>query len=80
MLCISVPNSLLSMTYETIILIWLSMFRDINGPPIRKEAPHLSQEKSKEGLGDLYEKEVLFKYWHPIPSHRVNSSRWSTFV
>lgn len=34
------------------------MFRDIQGPTVRKEAPHLSQDKSKEGLGELYEKEV----------------------
>lgn len=32
--------------------------RDAQGPVVRKEAPHLSQDKSKEGLGELYEKEV----------------------
>lgn len=34
------------------------MVRDVQGPAVRKEAPHLSQDKSKEGLGELYEKEV----------------------
>ncbi|CAN0264488.1 unnamed protein product, partial [Hapterophycus canaliculatus] len=31
--------------------------RNLQGPTVRKEAPHLSQDKSKEGLGELYEKE-----------------------
>ncbi|CAN0080962.1 unnamed protein product, partial [Ectocarpus sp. 13 AM-2016] len=35
--------------------------RDLQGPTVRKEAPHLSQDKSKEGLGELYEKEFLKK-------------------
>lgn len=34
------------------------VLRDVQGPAVRKEAPHLSQDKSKEGLGELYEKEV----------------------
>lgn len=42
--------------YETSIL----PIRNIQGPAIRKEAPHLSQDKSNEGLADLYEKEVLY--------------------
>lgn len=32
--------------------------RNVPGPAVRKAAPELSQDKSKEGLGDLYEKEV----------------------
>lgn len=32
--------------------------RGLQAPAVRKEAPHLSQDKSKEGLGELYEKEV----------------------
>eukprot|EP00904_Undaria_pinnatifida_P004878 jgi/Undpi1/151/HiC_scaffold_1.g00148.m1 len=33
--------------------------RDVQGPIVRKEGPHLSQDKSKEGLGELYEKEFM---------------------
>ncbi|CAM9269203.1 unnamed protein product [Choristocarpus tenellus] len=33
--------------------------RNIAVPTVRKEAPELSQEKSKEGLGDIYEKEYM---------------------
>ncbi|CAM9199068.1 unnamed protein product [Laminaria digitata] len=35
--------------------------RNVQGPAVRKEAPHLSQDKSKEGLAELYEKEFLKK-------------------
>ncbi|CAB1113499.1 unnamed protein product [Ectocarpus sp. CCAP 1310/34] len=35
--------------------------RNLQGPTVRKEVPHLSQDKSKEGLGELYEKEFLKK-------------------
>lgn len=32
--------------------------RNIGTPAVRKEVPELSQDKSKEALGELYEKEV----------------------
>lgn len=63
--CFTVLHVTLLLALPSLIVSMLSLFlnRNIEGPAVRKEAPHLSQDKSKQGLGELYEKEVRDGWW-----------------